>query len=188
VFSKSDIRKNIRDQRKSLSSEDVQSASHIICEKIVNHPDFINAQKIALYISHDNEIDVLAILKKAWELKKLTCLPVVTDKNELAFYTVTAKTKFIKNKFGIDEPMISSQSPVSPTALDLIVIPLVAFDANNNRLGRGAGYYDRALQFTQTLSRDKRPVLMGVAYAFQKADDVMPDRWDVRMDEIICDK
>lgn len=184
LLSKSDLRKNIRTQRKQLSANVVAQASQIIAEKIFQHPAFLNAQNIALYISHENEIDVTFILNRARELKKFIYLPVLNDKNELAFYLTDSNTQFIKNKFGIDEPMIANQFPISLEELDLMLIPLVAFDAQCNRLGRGAGYYDRTLQFTKKLSR---PVLIGVAYEFQKVDQIVADEWDVKMDCIITE-
>lgn len=187
MLNKSDIRKTIRDHRKKLSFEETQSASQIISEKIFQHPAFLNSKKIALYISHENEIDVRLILNRALELKKSIYLPVLSDENELAFYLINPSTQFIKNKFCIDEPAISNQTPISPTELDLMLIPMVAFDAQCNRLGRGAGYYDRALQFTKNLSRDVRPVLIGVAYEFQRVNQIVPEEWDVKMDFVVTE-
>lgn len=184
---KSDIRKTIRAQRKQLSAHIIADASHIVSEKILHHPAFLNAKKIALYISHDNEIDLSEIMSRARELNKSIYLPILSDNNELTFYEINSNTRFIKNKFGIDEPVVSNQSPVSPTELDLMLIPLVAFDAQCNRLGRGAGYYDRTLQFTKNISRDERPVLIGVAYEFQKVDQLIPEAWDVKMDCIVTE-
>lgn len=182
MLSKSDLRKTIRTQRKQLSSGVIASASQIISEKISQQPAFLKAKKIALYISHENEVDISVIINRARELNKTVYLPVISDKNELEFYLINSNTKYVKNKFGIDEPVIANQSPVSPAELDLMLIPLVAFDTKGNRLGRGAGYYDRALQCTKNNSR---PVLIGVAYAFQRVDQIIPEEWDVKMDYVI---
>ena len=98
------------------------------------------------------------------------------------------KSKFIKNKFNISEPLIKNQKPVRPENLNLILAPLVAFDENCNRLGRGLGCYDLYLQFTKNTPQNKRPTLIGLAYEFQKVEKLIPKSWDVQMDFIVTEK
>ena len=114
-------------------------------------------------------------------------MPVISDQTELQFYVINSNTSFKKNKFGIDEPIIKNQKPISPDQLDLILMPLVAFDQNGNRLGRGAGFYDRALQFAKNKLHDQRPILIGLAYEFQKVDHLIPESWDIKMDLVVTE-
>lgn len=182
-----DIRQKMRAHRKHLSPAQVQIASQKIFEKIIQHPEFINAQRIAYYISHENEIDPSLIIQYARELKKQVYLPIISEKNELTFYLISSHTSFKINKFGIDEPIVKNQSPISPDQLELMFIPLVAFDVHGNRLGRGAGYYDRALQFAKNKLPDQKPILIGLAYEFQKVEKIIPESWDIKMDWVVTE-
>lgn len=182
------IRKKIRAQRKTLSTNIIHSASHLLCEKIIHLPEFLQSQHIAYYISHENEIDSAEIIQHAKKLNKSLYLPIISAKNELDFYLINVDTQFTKNKFNISEPIINNQKPISPAQLNLILIPLVAFDKHCNRLGRGLGYYDQYLQFTKNTARDKRPVLIGLAYEFQKVEKIIPNSWDISMDFIVTEE
>lgn len=173
-------RAHFRALRRQLSNELVLSASEKIAEKIFQLPQFIKSKHIAYYLSHENEIDPVFIVNRARELRKSLYLPIFSDKNIL-FYKVDEKTKFQKNQWGILEPVVNTQ-PISVERFDVILIPVVVFDSQCHRIGRGAGCYDRALQ------NAKHPVLMGLAYEFQKTKKIIPEKWDVAMDCIITEK
>lgn len=184
----SSIRNAIRTQRKNLSSDQVQSISQKISEKIIQLPEFLQSQHIAYYISNENEIDPAEIIHHAKKLNKSFYLPIISEKNKLNFYLTNTNTQFIKNKFNIDEPIIKNQEPVLPEDLNLILVPLVAFDQHCNRLGRGMGFYDSYLQFTKNVPQNKRPTLIGLAYEFQKVEKLNPESWDVPMDFVVTEK
>ncbi|OGT43354.1 MAG: 5-formyltetrahydrofolate cyclo-ligase [Gammaproteobacteria bacterium RIFCSPHIGHO2_12_FULL_40_19] len=185
---KTELRKSIRHHRKQLSPDAVAQASSVVSEKIMHLPEFSNAKKIASYLPHENEINLAMVASCTEALNKSLYVPILSEKNKLQFYGVDENTQFRKNKWGIEEPIISKDIPVSPHTLDLILIPLVAFDRHRNRLGRGAGCYDRCFAFTKNTPIDKRPVLIGVAYEFQKVDEIISESWDVRMDYIVTEK
>lgn len=182
-----DLRKKIRAKRKQLSANEVVTASSLILKKILRHPIFIRSKHVAYYVPDENEIDTSFIAHQAQQLKKLLYLPIFSKKNKLIFYFIDSNTQFKKNKLGILEPIILNQSPISLFELDLILIPLVAFDRHCNRLGRGIGCYDRTLEFSKQLSQNQRPTLMGLAYEFQKVDKIIRQEWDVEMDYIITE-
>lgn len=176
----------MRLQRNNLSPDFVSSTSKKIAKKVIQSAAFLNAKKMAYYFPFENEVDPIEIVARARELQKSLYLPVLFD-HQLHFYLINEKTIFTKNKFGIDEPDVNNQTPVLAEQLDLILIPVVAFDRHGNRLGHGAGFYDRTLQFVKNTSREVRPVLIGLAYAFQKVDALIPDEWDVRLDEVMSE-
>ncbi|MCX7121435.1 MAG: 5-formyltetrahydrofolate cyclo-ligase [Gammaproteobacteria bacterium] len=184
----SDCRKSIRMERKLLSPDDVMDASLSVAEKVIHLSEFLNSKHIAYYAPHENEIDAQSIAEYARELGKILYLPVFSDDNNLSFYAVDDYIQFKKNKWGIAEPVIVGQSSISANKLDLILVPLVAFDVHCNRLGRGAGCYDRYLEFTLKALKQNRPVLIGLAYEFQKINDINPESWDVPMDYIVTEK
>jgi 5-formyltetrahydrofolate cyclo-ligase len=104
----------------------------------------------------------------------------------MSFFSYTSQTPIIENVFGIEEPDLSYAKSVSVESLDLILVPLVAFDKDCNRIGMGEGYYDKALSDLNN-SNKKRTHLMGVAYNFQKVEQIKPNKWDVPLDCIVTE-
>ena len=84
------------------------------------------------------------------------------------------------NKYGIPEP--ENNNIVYP---DILLIPLVAFDKNLNRLGYGGGYYDRLIKI---LSQKKKIIKIGLAFSFQKIDKVPINAYDQKLDYIVTNK
>ncbi|OGT48465.1 MAG: 5-formyltetrahydrofolate cyclo-ligase [Gammaproteobacteria bacterium RIFCSPHIGHO2_12_FULL_38_11] len=181
-------RHSLRAKRKQLSADNVMDASLSVAEKIIHLPEFLNSQHIAYYLPHENEIDTQLITEYARDLGKSLYLPIFSGENNLNFYPVNDYTQYKINKWGIAEPIVSEEFPVFHNQFDLILIPLVAFDMHCNRLGRGAGCYDRYLAFTLEKSKEDRPALIGLAYEFQKITDIIQEKWDVPMDFIVTER
>ena len=92
------------------------------------------------------------------------------------------------NRYGIAEPDPRHAEVIPVRRLDLILLPLVAFDERGWRLGSGAGYYDRALHHLRTGRRWRRPKLIGVGYECQRVDRLQPDAWDVPLDGMLTER
>jgi 5-formyltetrahydrofolate cyclo-ligase len=90
------------------------------------------------------------------------------------------------NRFRLLEPDVGDDQMLAPRELDLVLAPLVVFDAGRNRIGMGGGYYDRSFAFRKDPARTA-PVLIGVAHELQKVDSIEPEDWDVRLDKIVTD-
>jgi 5-formyltetrahydrofolate cyclo-ligase len=94
--------------------------------------------------------------------------------------------RFVTSRFGIDEPLPTARR-VAPQRLDVVLVPLVAFDREGTRLGHGAGYYDAAFAFRRGAGRT-RPVLVGLAHAFQEIDHIDRREWDVPLDIVVTER
>ena len=103
----------------------------------------------------------------------------------MAFYS--AGNQLIKNRYKLFEP-VNKGRPVNLRSLDIVFVPLVAFDRNGNRLGMGGGYYDRAFSFKNDYLHLSRPCLIGVAHHFQEVESISAQVWDVRLDAILTDR
>lgn len=114
-------------------------------------------------------------------LRKEVFLPVLLpfNCNRLWFAPYTPQTRMEPNRFGIPEPVVHQRNMLRPIALDVVLTPLVAFDANANRLGMGGGYYDRTFSFLRRRTTWSRPHLIGLAYEFQRVPKLTPSSWDV---------
>jgi 5-formyltetrahydrofolate cyclo-ligase len=86
------------------------------------------------------------------------------------------------NRYGIPEPELPEAALIEPDAMDVVLVPLLAFDRHGMRLGTGGGYYDRSFAFLQQRERPTRPLLIGIGYAFQEVEMLVAEAWDVRLD------
>lgn len=91
------------------------------------------------------------------------------------------------NQYGISEPDIPISHQLKPIELDIVLMPLVAFDLNGNRLGMGGGFYDRSFSFLMRRKSNKKPRLIGVAYDFQEIETLDSDSWDVPLDAVVTE-
>jgi 5-formyltetrahydrofolate cyclo-ligase len=80
------------------------------------------------------------------------------------------------------------QKLIDPDQLDLVIVPLVAFDKSGNRLGKGGGYFDRTFEFLNEAPRPKKPFLCGIAYALQALPSIEPEPWDVKLNAVITEE
>ena len=112
---------------------------------------------------------------------KKILLPKI-ESNKLTFHLHT--NKFKKNKFGIREPLEKEVFPINK--IQLILVPLIAFNADLYRIGYGGGYYDKTLQ---NFAKNKTgPKLWGIGYDFQRVSTNFQNKFDIRLDKVITDK
>jgi len=165
---KQELRQRILDIIKTQKEEDAFRKSRVILDKFLALPVFVTAQTILFYASCKGEVDTFAIMDKAIELKKRVALPFVKKETEEIIPMLIRSTRELhRGTYGIPEPAFAPDRGVDVRALDLIVVPGLAFDRKNNRLGRGAGYYDRFLSRLPATT----PIL-GLAYDFQVVDAI----------------
>jgi len=187
---RSAIRNKIRTQRRHLSSKERRIAALRVRQKLSNMRIFRASRRIAFYLPNDGELDLTPLLQQAWAMKKTCYLPVLNTltANQLSFAPFHRNTPLQLNRFGIPEPHISPRRLVSASALDLILVPLVAFDIQGNRLGMGGGFYDRTLAYLHHRRYWRKPHIYGAAYEFQKIDALSRMAWDIPMHGIVTDK
>jgi 5-formyltetrahydrofolate cyclo-ligase len=108
------------------------------------------------------------------------CFPRMEGEH-LRFYRCDTGTRFTKNEWGVDEPDPASSEPVAIASLTGLLVPLAAFDQQGRRLGRGGGYYDRALEGFSGLK-------VGVGYSVQMSREPLPmEPHDVFLDLIVTE-
>ena len=132
------------------------------------------------YFPVNHEIDDLEILKKLKKKKYQISLPVIKKNFDMDFYRWSFDDPLKINKYGIPEPF--SKQLIYP---DILLVPLVAFDKNLNRLGYGGGYYDRVID---KLSKKKNILKIGLALSVQKINNVPVTKYDKKLDYIVTDK
>lgn len=184
---KQQLRQQMRQRRRNLTARQQAHASLQLCEHIAASRLFRNSQRIAFYLSNDGEPDLQPLINHAWQERKDCFLPVVGQRNghRLWFLPYTPATPLYPNRFGIPEPAHHpGERRFKAHALDLVLLPLVAFDAAGHRLGMGGGFYDRTLAFLRWRRHWHKPRLLGTAYAFQEVAALPVDAWDVPLTAI----
>ena len=175
---KSKLRKKILKIREKNNKKNIQ----IDFNKIIKilKKEKITKKIIGGYYPVNFEVDDLGLLKKFEKNKFNISLPVIKKNFQMNFYRWSFSELLKVNKYGIPEP--ETKNIVYP---DILLIPLVAFDKNLNRLGYGGGYYDRLIK---KLSKKKNIIKIGLALSVQKIDKVPINIYDQKLDYILTNK
>jgi len=175
---KSEIRKKIlKIRKKNFLDKNRIDFSLII--KILKQRK-CNKKNIGGYCAYNYEIDIMPVLEKFEELNYSISLPKIGKKKEMNFFKWSNTDPLVINKFGIPEPV--SKKKKYP---DILLVPIVAYDKNLNRIGYGGGFYDR---YIKKIKKFKKVITIGFAYSFQKIKKVPIDKYDVKLDFIINEK
>ena len=184
-FSADHLRQRNRKLRTQLNNEALEESGLLLLERIIALPEFISASKIATYSAINGEISLNPVIDRALELGKQVYLPNL-DLKSLRFSPYFHGQKMRINRFKLPEPDVTDAEMLEPESLDLVLVPLVVFDPQLNRIGMGGGYYDRSFEFRKQPGCNV-PALIGVAHELQKVDQLVPEEWDVRLDMVITD-
>lgn len=185
------IRKKIKELRTQLTTQEQYHASQAAARRLINSPLFLRSDAIVCYLAVQNELDTAPIIREIWRRKKRCYLPVLAPTphyHRLWFALFTPDTPLKKNRFGIFEPVVSARQRYRLSALDLVITPLVAFDATCHRIGMGGGFYDRTFAFLARRTHWRQPRLVGYAYELQKIDTLPVNPWDIPLTSIITDQ
>lgn len=170
------IRKEMRRLRRSLEAERRAAGERVLCRRIIGLGVYRQARTISIYHAFDGEPSLARLAEAAARQGKRVYAPVVVGER-MHFAPVTRGALLRRNLFGIEEPAL--ERLIDPRRLDLVLTPLVAFDAQGNRLGVGRGYYDRAFRFLRHRKTWTKPKLLGVAWSFQQAPALREQAWDI---------
>ncbi|MDC0225883.1 MAG: 5-formyltetrahydrofolate cyclo-ligase [Gammaproteobacteria bacterium] len=179
------VRKENKSKRLSMSHTAVNEKSSIIVKNLLALKYLDEGNHVAAFYSFQNEPDTKNLIEHLWSKEKEVFLPV-THEGSLKFFNYHSDSQLIKNRFGIYEPDTSQNEEIHIQSLDIILIPLVAFDRSCNRIGMGSGFYDKALSVLDaSLSKTH---LIGLAYDFQKMEHIEPNKWDIPLDCVVTEK
>ena len=177
-MNKSEIRKKILNLRKQYKNRQLKISFKYIL-KILKKKNF-HAKTVGGYYPYNHEIDAINILEELEKYNYVTSLPRIKKNYQMDFYNWSSKEPLVINKYGIPEPI--SNMIKYP---DILLIPLVAYDKNLNRVGYGGGYYDR---YIEKIKKKKNIVTIGLAYSFQKVKKIPINNNDIKLDFIITEK
>ena len=137
---------------------------------------------IAGYYPSNYEVNIIEFFKLACEKNFKLALPVISSSSKMSFRSWVYQEPLFISKFGTLEPNKRNKEVIP----DLVLVPLVAFDNQLNRIGYGKGYYDRSLKKINKIK--KKIVSLGIAYSFQKYDKIPTNKHDVKLDYILTER
>jgi 5-formyltetrahydrofolate cyclo-ligase len=188
--SKLALRQRLRARRRGLSGSEQRHNSRALVLRLGRHPIFLRAHRIGIYWPADGEIDPRPLLElrhakaKRWHLPVLRAHP----HPRLWFLAYRPGEPMHRNCFGIPEPSRRNGRQRLAQGLDVLVMPLVGFDAECNRLGMGGGFYDRSLSYLFQRRHWRRPHLIGVAHECQRAPSLPVCPWDMPLDLVATER
>ena len=174
-MNKSEIRKKILKIRRinNIKNQKIDFKSLI---KILRKSK-ISGRVVGGYYPYNYEVDTLEIFKKLEKFNYHLTLPKISKNYQMDFFQWSTKDPLEINKYGIPEPI--SEVVKFP---NILLVPLVAFDKDRNRIGYGGGFYDR---YIKKIKRKKKILTIGLAYSFQKVKKIPVTKHDIQLDFIV---
>ena len=183
--SRQQLRQAIRQQRRALTVAQQHHAAQQLARRLKSLLICRQAQHIAIYLPADGEISLIPFAEMMQAAGKKLYLPIINPANKrLLFARYQQGDALIKNRLHIWEPKIKRLRP--SWALDLVLMPLVAFDAQGNRLGMGGGFYD--CTFANKGKYSFGPRLIGIAHQLQQVAQLPIEPWDVPVSGVATDQ
>ena len=170
----------MKKRRSELSSREVRARSERIIARLTGQEVYRLAGCLACYVSIANEVDTHVLIDLALDSGKRVSVPVVGPNRTLIHREVRSRAELIPSGFGLLEPSCEGGAVVPPDAFDVVLVPGLAFDRSGNRVGFGAGYYDRFLSLAPALK-------VGLAYDFQLFDRLPAGPRDIPMDHVVAE-
>lgn len=184
------LRRQLRQRRRCLSPTE-RAAAHRQFARILDGSRLLRpGHRVAVYCAYGHEADLRHVIELARRRHCRLYVPVITHfrHNRMRFVRYEAHGVVRINRYGIAEPDPRHAEVIPVRQLDLVLLPLVAFDMHGWRLGSGAGFYDRSLHHLREGRRWRRPKLIGVGYECQRVAHLQPDRWDVPLDGMLTER
>jgi 5-formyltetrahydrofolate cyclo-ligase len=185
-----ELRREMRAARRALSAQQQRTHSEAVAALLLTNPAFLRARRIAAYLAADGELDPAVLIANAIAAGKRCYLPVLRPFAEPALWFCEWRPgePLVANRFGIPEPVVTRHALCSARDLDVVLVPLVAFDTQGNRLGMGGGYYDRTFAYLRLRRCWRRPRLIGLAHELQRVDSLPRNAWDVPVDAVTTER
>ena len=184
IARKDEIRKEIIGRLRGQDPAQREERSEIAQEKLLSSGEFKGAKTVLTYVSLPQEVSTEKIITEAMKQGKRVAVPYVEpDDLKIVAAEITTIDNLKKGPFGIRQPEKSSIRPIPLKEIDLVIVPGIAYDYENMRLGRGKGYYDSFLS-QEGLSPSKK---IGLAFKFQIVKALPKNSHDIPVDRVITD-
>jgi len=181
---KRDLRDALLKKRNNISPDEKGIKEAAIRKRLMALTDFKKAKSILFYASFRTEVDTIKTIKRTLNLGKKVILPLVDKlKHELRLFSIKDITELAPGHIGIPEPTVTDNREVGLKNINVVIVPGAGFDVKGNRLGYGAGYYDKLL------SKSKKHITtIALAFEEQITEKIHAESHDIKVDKIVTDK
>lgn len=185
AIAKQQLRQRLKEIRKSLDPAWVAEASQAIQKRLLELPEYLSARTVMSYVSVGKEVETQQLLLRMQKEGKTVVIPWCEGK-ELRLFRWESFDELECGTLNILEPRaelrLRQDKRIAPDELDLILVPGLGFDRNGNRLGRGAGYYDRFLKTTP-----RRVIRIGLSFECQIVENIPMSANDEKVDLVVTE-
>lgn len=179
------LRRELKQRRLALDARARIAAAERLAEQLAALPALSRRGYVGGYWAVAGEMSLHAVMPRLAD-GVVYCLPRLTLDDRLRFAPWRPGDPLVPNRYGIPEPDLEPDSFLKPADLSVVLLPLVGFDRCGNRLGMGAGYYDRSFAFRR--AGTPPPLLVGIGYGFQEVPRLDACSWDVPLDLIATER
>lgn len=169
------LRQELKSSRESVGATQREAAAIAAEAKIVHLPEWQNAKVVCLYASFQGELPTTQLLQNLLNSEKRCVLPKVNSEGQPELYEIKSFQDLELSSLEILEPKINCPR-INPTQIDFFLVPGIGFDRRGNRLGHGAGFYDRLLAQASPTA-----YFLGYGYDFQVVDAIPHEAHDIVM-------
>ncbi len=173
---KKELRKQIREKKRAMTPEEIESASEKLKELFLATDQYRRANTVYGYLPYNQEVRPVPILERALADGKRVAVPKVYG-DEMRFIYLTDLTRVAVNDFGIPEPVADGPVADDPTAL--VLMPGLAFDKEGHRIGYGGGFYDKFL------AEEPEHPTIALCYGFQMVNELPTEEFDIPVDQVL---
>jgi 5-formyltetrahydrofolate cyclo-ligase len=171
-----------RAARRGVDAADAARRANAACDLLASLPWWDRARRVAVTRPFDGELDTTPVADRVRARGAQVYVPVLAG-DVMRFAPVDGSTTWGPNRYGIDEPV--GVESVAGDDLDLVVVPAAAVDPAGNRIGMGAGWYDRTFAWLLAVDRPSSVVLVAYVHDEQVVERIEPAPWDVRVDAVV---
>lgn len=179
-MNKVELRKKLKSLRNELTQEDVAKSSAQVAKQILACDAYRKAKHIMGYLAFGKELSVDGVLQQALADGKRVYVPEIISQTEIRAVELKDFARFELDRYGIRSVPQPAEA-VDPAKLQLVLVPAVAFDKEGNRMGMGAGYYDRFLPLTENA------IKIGVAFEALLQEQLPQDQYDYKVPLVVCE-
>lgn len=179
-LTKNQLRKQFKVKRNNYNSSLLIDYNNKIFDKVISFIRKHSCKNIFIYVSKNNEVDTKKIIRYLLNNKYNVIVPKSDfNNNEIIPVQINSLKDLKESKFGLLEPV--NDNMFEPDNLDVIFIPGIVFDKSGYRIGYGKGFFDRFL------NNSVNKLKIGLAYSFQILKNIPADKYDIKLDGIICE-
>ncbi|MCD4700106.1 MAG: 5-formyltetrahydrofolate cyclo-ligase [Phycisphaerae bacterium] len=180
---KQNLRRTIREKLSVMAPAVAHARSMAACKRLMDTPEFARSSVVMIYLPIPGEVDVSPVALRGWQEQKIICAPKLSwdHRHMLPIEIRSLQSGLVSTVNGLREPADGEQIEIG--TLDMVLVPALVFDRSGNRLGRGAGFYDRFLGAVEVVG-----ISVGNAFGEQIADEVPVHDHDVPVNMLVTDE